>query len=42
MDRLHQKGYISDPKGKTMSILMSKEGAERAKALFNKYFGIER
>jgi Mn-dependent DtxR family transcriptional regulator len=38
MDRLHQKGYISDPKGKAKSVVMTDEGAKRAKELFEKHF----
>jgi len=38
MDRLHQKGYISDPKSKAMSIVMSQEGLSRSKALFEDFF----
>jgi Domain of unknown function (DUF6429) len=39
MDRLHEKGYISDPQGKTKSVMMTKEGARRAQELFEKNFG---
>ncbi len=39
MNRLHEKGYISDPKTKAKSIVMSEEGFERAKELFTKFFG---
>ena len=38
MDRLHKKGYISDPKSKAMSIVMSEEGLSRSKELFEKLF----
>jgi hypothetical protein len=38
MDRLHQKGYISDPKSKAKSVVMTEEGAKRAKELFEKHF----
>lgn len=41
MDRLHQKGYISNPKGKTKSVAMSEEGFEKAKELFLRFFGRE-
>jgi len=34
MNRLHQKGYISDPKGKAKSVAMSEEGLDKAKELF--------
>ena len=39
MDRLHQKGFISDPKSKAKSVLVSEEGQNAAKDLFEKYFG---
>jgi hypothetical protein len=38
MDRLHEKGYISDPKNKAKSVIMTEAGAKRAKALFKKNF----
>jgi len=39
MERLHQKGFISDPVGKAKSVVFTEEGLERAKALFAKLFG---
>jgi hypothetical protein len=39
MDRLHEKGYISDPKRKTKSVAVSPEGVSKAEELFKKYFG---
>ena len=39
MDRLHKKGFISDPKSKAKSVLVSEEGQKAAKELFEKYFG---
>jgi len=39
MDRLHQKGFISDPKSKAKSVLVTEEGQKEAKELFEKYFG---
>lgn len=38
MDRLHQKGFISDPQSKAKSVAMTDEGAERAEELFQKHF----
>jgi len=38
MGRLHEKGYISDPKSKAKSVAMTVEGAQRAKELFEKHF----
>jgi len=39
MDRLHQKGWISDPKGKAKSVVMSEKGFQKAEELFKKHFG---
>lgn len=38
MGRLHEKGFISNPQGKAKSVVMTDEGAEKAKHLFNKLF----
>jgi len=38
LDRLHQKGYISDPATKAKSIVLTEEGAQRSHDLFEKYF----
>jgi Domain of unknown function (DUF6429) len=38
LDRLHEKGYISDPKSKAKSVLMTEEGARRSQELFEKHF----
>ena len=38
MDRLHQKGYISNPKSKALSVAMTEKGAALSKELFFKYF----
>ena len=38
LNRLHEKGYISDPKNKNKSIIMTDEGAKLSKELFIKYF----
>jgi hypothetical protein len=39
MDRLHAKGYISDPKGKATSVVLTLEGVKRARELFEQHFG---
>ena len=39
MDRLHQKGYIGDPHGKSASVEVTPEGARLSQELFFKYFG---
>ena len=38
MDRLHEKGFISDPKSKAKSVIMTEAGAKRAQALFERHF----
>jgi len=38
MNRLHEKGYISDPKSKSKSVVLSDEGLARAEELFEKLF----
>jgi hypothetical protein len=39
MDRLHQKGFISDPRTKNKSVVMTKEGSLRSEKLFCELFG---
>ncbi len=41
MNRLHEKGYISDPKTKAKSVVLSEEGVKMSKELFFKHFGKE-
>jgi hypothetical protein len=38
LNRLHQKGYISNPVGKGKSVGMIEEGYLKAKALFKRHF----
>jgi hypothetical protein len=38
MDRLHEKGHISDPKSKAKSVAMTAEGARGTRELFEKHF----
>lgn len=38
MDRLHQKGWISDPKGKAKSVVFTEEGLKRSRDLFRALF----
>jgi hypothetical protein len=40
MDRLHENGYISNPKGKAKSVILTEEGEKRSEELFAKHFGI--
>jgi hypothetical protein len=39
MDRLYEKGFISDPKSKAKSVILTETGMERSKELFEKLFG---
>jgi hypothetical protein len=39
MDRLHQRGLVSDPRGKAKSVVFSEKGLVRARALVEKFFG---
>lgn len=41
LDRLHTKGYISNPVGKAKSVGMSEEGFLRAKELFEQHFSVK-
>jgi len=38
MNRLHKKGYISDPKNKNVSVGLSDKGAAKARELFEQMF----
>lgn len=38
MNRLHEQGYISDPRGKAKSVVFTEEGLERAKRLLEELF----
>ena len=40
LDRLHEKGYISNPKSKAKSVGISEEAANRSEDLFKKHFGV--
>ena len=39
LGRLHEKGFIRDPKNKTKSVVLTDEGLARSRALFEQYFG---
>ena len=41
MDRLHQKGLISDPVTETRSVLLTEAGRREAEAAFRRLFGPE-
>ena len=38
LDRLHARGWISDPATKAKSVVLSEEGADLSRKLFEKYF----
>jgi Domain of unknown function (DUF6429) len=42
MERLHSKGYISDPRSKAKSVVLSEEGEKRSRELFAKHFELKR
>ena len=42
LDRLHEKGYISDPKGKAKSVGVTPEGVRKAEELFRRHIGNEK
>ena len=39
LNRLHEKGFISDPVGKAASVVFTEEGKRRSEELFRKMFG---
>ena len=39
LERLHAKGYISDPKSKAKSVVLSEEGERLSRELFERHFG---
>jgi hypothetical protein len=39
MNRLHEKGLISDPVGKAKSVVFTEEGLSEARRLFDELFG---
>ena len=39
LNRLHEKGYISDPKSKARSVELSEDGARLSEKLFRQHFG---
>ena len=39
MSRLHEKGFISDPRSKAKSVVFSAQGLERAEQLIQQLFG---
>ena len=41
LNRLHERGYISDPKSKAKSVLLTEEGEQRSRELFARHFGVD-
>jgi hypothetical protein len=39
MDRLHKRGFISDPRSKAKSVAVSAEGVSACRAAFDRLFG---
>ena len=39
LNRLHEKGLISDPESKAKSVVLSEDAAKESARLFWKYFG---
>ena len=39
LDRLHAQGFISDPKSRAKSVVLTEEGARTAEELFRRHFG---
>jgi len=42
MEHLHAKGFISDPKSKAKSVVLSEEGEKRSREKFAKHFAPKR
>jgi len=42
MNRLHEKGFISDPVGKAKSVIFTEAGERRSEELFAELFGRRR
>ena len=42
MERLHTKGFISDPVNKAKSVVFTDEGLRQSEALFRKFFAVRR
>lgn len=40
LDRLHEKGFISDARTKAKSVVLTEEGLEQSQAMFQKHFGL--
>jgi len=40
-NRLHEKGFILDPKNKNKSVVFTEDGYKLCKELFRKHFGLD-
>ena len=40
LSRLHEKGYIDNPRSKAKSVMLTPEGARLSEELFDKHFGL--
>lgn len=38
LDRLHEKGFIDDPRSKNKSVILTNQGEQRSRELFQKLF----
>ena len=41
MNRLHEKGWIHNPKGKAKSVGLTDQGVTEMQAVFAKHFGVD-
>ena len=39
MERLHERGYIDNPRGRTKSVVFTEEGLAQAEVLLEKLYG---
>ena len=40
LNRLHERGMISNPRSRSKSVLLSEEGLARSRELFEQHFGV--
>jgi hypothetical protein len=40
MNRLHEQGFITDPRGKAKSVVLTEAGRARSRALFEAYLTV--
>lgn len=41
INRLHQKGWLAEPKVKSMTLHLTEEGFKKSEQLFAQYFGLK-